>query len=73
MKIKDLPPPIKRLAKRNVQKQHGFWRRFKYFRNRWNVYIYHAFVWWESIEGYEYWYQVDNGNFHFEPRKEVKV
>jgi hypothetical protein len=73
MKIKDLPPPIKRLAKRNVQKQQGFWERFKQFRKGWEIELKVSFIWNQTIEGYEYWYQVDNGNFDFEPRKEVKV
>jgi len=73
MKIKDLPPPIKRLAKRNVQKQSGFWRKFFNFCHGWNIELRHSFVWKLTIEDYEYWYMVDNGNFDFEPRKEVKV
>lgn len=73
MKIKDLPSPIKTLPKRNVEKQHGFWVRFEYFRRGWDFFLYDAFMWSNTIEGYEYWYQVDNGNFNFEPRKEVKV
>ena len=73
MKIKDLPPPIKRLAKRNVQKQYGFWKRFENFIYGWELPLNRAFVWKLTIEDYEFWYQVDNGNFTYEPRKEVKV
>ena len=73
MKIKDLPTPIKRLAKKNIEKQHGFWKRFECFRKGWNIELRFAFAYQLTIEGYEFWYQVDNGNFHFEPRKEVKV
>jgi len=69
MKIGDLPPPIKRLAKTNVQKQKGFLQSVTCE----NLTLTNAFTWSQTIEGYEYWYQVDNGNFHFEPRKEVKV
>lgn len=70
MKIKDLPPPIKRLAKRNVEKQRDDFFLLLFKRN---LELRHSFVWNDTIEGYEYWYQVDNGNFHFEPRKEVKL
>lgn len=73
MKIKNLPPPIKRLAKRNVQKQRGWDVRFYHFVNGWNIKLNKAFIWDSTIESYEYWYQVHNGNFDFEPRKEVKV
>ena len=73
MKIKDLPKPIKRLAKRNVEKQRGWDVRFYHFVNGWNIELNKAFVWKLTIEDYEYWYQVDNGNFIYEPRKEGKV
>jgi hypothetical protein len=73
MKIKDLPPPIKRLAKRNVEKQRGWFVRFELFCEGWEINILRAFNWFQTIEGYEYWYQVSRGKFDFEPRKEVKV
>lgn len=73
MKIKDLPKPIKRLAKRNVEKQRSWNYRLSLFFNGWDIDLKRAFRWGESVEGYEYWYQVDIGNFTFEPRKEVKV
>jgi hypothetical protein len=69
MKVKDLPKPIRKLAKRNVQKQKGFLQSVTCE----NLTLTNAFTWSQSIEGYEYWYQVDNRNFDFEPRKEVKV
>lgn len=73
MRIKELPPPIKRLAKRNFQKQHGFWKRLEQFKKGWEIELKVSFIWNHTIEGYEFQYQVDNVNFNFEPRKEVKV
>lgn len=63
MKVKDLPKDMKKLAKKNVGNQGGFFRRFLMFIQGWNIPISQAFIWKNTPEGRDYWDYANFGDF----------